>query len=1346
MPGPPAATWGDLVVGVDVHVVMVPSPGGPVPVPLPHPYLGLVGDPAATAIGAFTSTLISLCTGAPPSPPRGLTLINGLPAATTNDTARNTSLLPHLAMPPGTLFQKHPEGVASLPLGSQTVAYGGGSVIRLGEVARTCADPVALPTSAVVTIPKGMPVMVGGPPSLNLEQAIGGFVLGKLVRTAFGAASKVFKLVARLGATRLRNFLPKARCFFTGHPVDVATGRVMTDAVDFELPGPIPVVFERNYSSGWSRRESPLGYGWSHSLDRALWIERSGVVCRLGDGREVVFDTSAFKMGYVPLKEPVFDPITGYTLTRLAREKWRLVDENGIADEFERIPGETDPLNIGQGLARITRTRGRSEHNRIHYQYEVLDEVARLASVVDSGGRMVRFGYDQAGRLAKILLPHPDVGDEWVEHSSYEYSEAGDLIAATDAEGTTTRYAYDRRSHLMVQETNRNGLSFYWMYDGRSSSARCVRTWGDGAIFNQKLLYNPNARVTIVVDSDGNKTKYSANEVGLITEIEDALGGKRTFTFDHNLKLASETDALGNRTVHSHDHRGRLYATRLPNGARRIWKYTDESHPELLTLFRNERGGVWRLRYSAQGQLRAIRGPVPDEDQRFEWREGLLVSEQQGSQPIEYQYDERKNLVGTTSAGATYERIYDRQGRLIREKSSHGTREFKYDKVGRVIRVTEPDGNVRHLQRDHEGNVIEVQDSLGQRRFSYVGFNWLASVEEDGAKVSFTYEPEGELREVLNEKRHPYGFWYDPCRRVRRARGFDRRYVDYKRDKAGQIVEIKRANAKTTIRYDEVGNIAGHKYPDGTTDTFAFGPDGLLDEAKNETIALRFERDVLGRVTKEYQDERWVSTTYTAGKLARMESSLGAAMRVTRDEAGSPQNVSLGPVYSPRQIGFQHDTEGFEIERRLPGDVAARWEYDQARRPGALRVRRGQSAEWAQEYVWNLDDRLSLLLDSHFGKSEFSHDGRGRLVAARLAGQPQVRSFDSVGNVFKTEGQRDRSFASGGVIRNSGDTTFTFDGLGNMIARHKPGEGSWAYSWNGAGMLTDVVRPDGKEITMAYDPLGRRVSKSVDGVETKWIWSGNTVLHELKTGQPNITWYHDPDGIAPLAKSVGDQTLGIITDYLGTPTAMYDDAGKLTWRMQLDLFGVPKEGSSEDREACPWRWPGQYDDPEIGLYYNRFRYYDPTLGQYISPDPMGLRGGIASYVYVRDPQTWLDPLGLAGCKGDVPSKALVPYWPPDDGFVGRHQPEWRESGELLNRYGGSGGRFASPAGTPYPMRSLPPGSDARPLHTYRVNRTFQTESGTIAPAFGEIGFGKQHILPQSVRDLVDAGFLVEVKP
>ena len=1108
MPGPPAATWCDLVVGVDLHVVMVPTPGGPVPVPLPHPYLGLVGDPVGAVVGAFTSTLISVCTGSPPSPPRGITLVNGMPAATTNDTARNLPLLPHLPMPPGAVFQKPPDGVATLPLGSQTVVYAGGSATRLGEIARSCADPIPLPTSAIVTIPKGMPVLVGGPPSLNIAQAVSGFVFGKLVRTAFGMASKVFKLVARLGMTRLRNFIPKAKCFFTGHPVDIATGRVMTDAVDFELSGPIPLVFERNYSSGWSRRSSPVGYGWSHSLDRALWFERPGMVCRLADGREIVFDTGAFKRGAVPLKQAIFDPITGYTLTRLARNKWRLVDEEGMVDEFEQIAGETAPWVEATGLARVVSTRGRSPHHKIRYQYEVVDGTARLKHVIDSGGRTVHLGYNRAGYLSTVLLPHPDVHDEWAVHAEYAYSEAGDLVAVKDAERATTKYAYDRRSHLMVQETNRNGLSFYWIYDGRSSEARCVRTWGDEAIFNQKLLYNPQAHITFVVDSDGNKTKYTANELGLITEIEDALGGKRTFTFDENLKLASETDALGNTTVHSHDHRGRRFATKFPNGARQIWKFGNEEYPELVTLFRNERSGVWRPRYDSEGQLRAVRGPFADENQRFEWHDGLLVVEYQGSRRVEYEYDRHKNLVAIKSAGAAYGRAYDRQGRLIRVNSSHGAQEFKYDRVGRLVWVKEPDGNIRHIQRDPEGNVVETKDGLRARRFSYTGFNWLASVEEDGTKVAFAYEPEGELREIQNEKRHPYGFWYDPCRRACRVRGFDRRFVDYERDPAGQVIEINRAKGKTAITYDEVGNLTGHVYPDGTADRFVFGPDGLLDEAQNATITVKFERDALGRVTKEFQGDHWVSNAYRGGSLIRVESSLGAAMRVSRDEAGNPQSVSLGPMDTARQIDFKHDVEGFELERHLPGGVVARWNYDRAGRPGLRSVRQSQSTGWTQEYIWNLDDRLSALVDSRFGKAEFVHDGRGRLVAGQVDGQTQTRSMDVVGNVYKTSDRSDRSFASGGVIRNDGEETFSFDSLGNMVARNGPGESNWSYAWDGAGMLAEVTRPDGKKVTMTCDPLGRRVSKVMDGVATRWVWSGNTVLHETKPARqmsPGIT-------------------------------------------------------------------------------------------------------------------------------------------------------------------------------------------------------------------------------------------------
>ncbi|WP_211241467.1 RHS repeat-associated core domain-containing protein [Cystobacter fuscus] len=64
-------------------------------------------------------------------------------------------------------------------------------------------------------------------------------------------------------------------------------------------------------------------------------------------------------------------------------------------------------------------------------------------------------------------------------------------------------------------------------------------------------------------------------------------------------------------------------------------------------------------------------------------------------------------------------------------------------------------------------------------------------------------------------------------------------------------------------------------------------------------------------------------------------------------------------------------------------------------------------------------------------------------------------------------------------------------------------------------------------------------------------------------------------------------------------------------------------------QHCPWRWPGQYEDEETGLLYNRFRYYDAYAGRYISQDPLGLAAGPSLYGYPEDPLSATDPLGLS---------------------------------------------------------------------------------------------------------------------
>ena len=123
-----------------------------------------------------------------------------------------------------------------------------------------------------------------------------------------------------------------------------------------------------------------------------------------------------------------------------------------------------------------------------------------------------------------------------------------------------------------------------------------------------------------------------------------------------------------------------------------------------------------------------------------------------------------------------------------------------------------------------------------------------------------------------------------------------------------------------------------------------------------------------------------------------------------------------------------------------------------------------------------------------------------------------------------------------------------------------------------------------------------------------------------------ITWVLDENSFVPAAKLVGDKSYSILTDHLGTPCEAYDEEGEKVWARELDLYGNAIAG---DSSFIPFLYQGQYYDEEIGLAYNRFRYYNPETGAYISQDPIGLAGGNPTlYGYVKDSNWWVDVFGL----------------------------------------------------------------------------------------------------------------------
>ena len=120
----------------------------------------------------------------------------------------------------------------------------------------------------------------------------------------------------------------------------------------------------------------------------------------------------------------------------------------------------------------------------------------------------------------------------------------------------------------------------------------------------------------------------------------------------------------------------------------------------------------------------------------------------------------------------------------------------------------------------------------------------------------------------------------------------------------------------------------------------------------------------------------------------------------------------------------------------------------------------------------------------------------------------------------------------------------------------------------------------------------------------------------------------------PLAQIDTGETLTYLhTDHLGTPRYGTDASASQVWAWDSDVFG---NGTPTGTITVNLRFPGQYYDAESGLHYNWNRYYNPETGRYVSSDPIGLDGGLNTYLYAEaNPVMFVDPEGLTVWTGEM---------------------------------------------------------------------------------------------------------------
>ncbi|MBD5465426.1 MAG: hypothetical protein HDR22_06355 [Lachnospiraceae bacterium] len=519
-----------------------------------------------------------------------------------------------------------------------------------------------------------------------------------------------------------------------------------------------------------------------------------------------------------------------------------------------------------------------------------------------------------------------------------------------------------------------------------------------------------------------------------------------------------------------------------------------------------------------------------------------------GKEEIHLEYDRHLNLSKVTLPdGSSSSWEYDQRGNCLNARNPLGAVEtYQYDSLNRLVKAKSADGNEIQLAYDGYKDVIHAKDKQTEVEFTYTILGSLASRTQDGRKITYEYNSEEELISVTNEKGEVYRFERDVKGNIVKEVGYDNLTRTYERDYSGLVTKINRPGGRfTKYSYDKLGQVIRADYHDKSYETFTYNKLGVLLETENQYTKVKLERDQLGRVIKEWQDQHWILSKYDEqGSRIQTTSSFGANILTKRNELGQATHVA---AYLDREkpwaAKMEYNALGQETRRLLPGGICSSWEYDTVGRPVFHEVSIQQAGDSNRQshgqvgnvtgysetgrrrrYEWDVNYQLKRITNELTkGTAMFSYDQFSNLVCAKESGFETIfRTTDCVGNLYETQDNSDRIYGAGSRLEKSGidlkekrnsfqgghgrlvtkGREYFYDEEGNLAKRVEPNGDTWTYLYFGNGMLRKVIRPDKSSVSFKYDPFGRRIEKAV----TK---AGSEDVSKLEGRMPSIkegTW------------------------------------------------------------------------------------------------------------------------------------------------------------------------------------------------------------------------------------------------
>jgi RHS repeat-associated protein len=1099
----------------------------------------------------------------------------------------------------------------------------------LGDTGQMCSDPSDTPvgkvmgTAATVLIGGG-----GGGSDEAREQAS-----AAAMKAAATACHKWIKANMSPGAEREQAH--RDVCTATGHPIDVATGKVFTKTVEVVLKGRIPLEIARNYSSARSDR-GPLGTSWRHSWEIDLIEGREFVAMRDENGRFIPF--APVKRG-----ESAAAAVGRFTLKVSPSGDYAVYLKSGLCYHFGAPRAGRDETTV-RSLMSIEDIHG----NRALLRY---DDHERLVSFTDTAGRAVHFFYNESGLVTEMRLQATAQSPVGPVVCRYTYDN-GLLVAAEDGRGG--RWTYEYQGHLLVRESDRNRDSFYFRYD---EAGWCIETWGDGGLLHRRLEYDRTRRCTLVTNGLGYRRLYHWNAQGVVEQQTDHEGHSLRFEYNEFIECIGEENALGHKWNYEYDRAGRLVALTRPDGVSLNYKWDD--YGRLIEKV-DPYGGKWSWEHDATGSKSIGRDPLGQEtiEHRNQLGDVVKVVGPDG-RDVHLIYDAAGNCVEMINGdGLHLRRVFDSHGDLLRESDQFGTRfETEYDERGFPEFVRQRGRGESRFLRDAEGRITRVTTSRGRcYEYQYLPFlNKVASMRQtsglilaDGSRVvperRYTYDAEARLVRLDIDGERAAEFSYGEHHHPARIRYSDGREQIFERNPQGVITRFsENGEIVFTQEADAVGRVIHRLTGDGEEFFFDYDAMGRLvsGRASGETQSLEIERDELGRAVTQSggagnfefdYDPSGHQTGYHCGEDLAVRFEIGRA-----EQSGHALTIA---VNGRAEVALAFDA----CERLTAASFASgerhEYTYGNSYAPSDRRIARGGQHHAREEFTYD-PAGLPIRCEHSNGTTQiWARDDRDRLVSAHEENSAastavnQRWGYDAVGDRVVTtasDGTEQRAAFTGHRPRSCGLERYSYDHRGRMITRTDATGATTRFHWNSLSQLRRAELADGRIVDYDYDVLGRRVAKRRGDEIDRFGWINNQLVHECTSGGDERHYLYQARSYAPLACLIADGQSGwqchsVTTDCRGAPTAMTAASGREVWQADVKPWG---ERSIRQADlAMPLALPGQYEDAETGLFYNNARYYNPLTATYISPDPIGLAESDNCYQYVADPLSQIDPLGL----------------------------------------------------------------------------------------------------------------------